>query len=632
MDSNIENFEKSPQIRNFLHIFRFFALLAGLILTWDPNTPRAANWSCSGMPQIVIAVILVGYHCLAALWMHRFSSNKLNMKLLVVADLAVGLASLVFLGTPFVFAALVLPALVSLCFLGRMMFLSVICIMGIIFLVSLIGEYPNIMNALQEENPKPYELKDITLRVWQQNIGFFLCMIPSIIAAFSASIAVDTDKFKSMLKVQDEFSVISSKSNEDKSTIQGLSNALMNKEQELKDAQVLASRLQEEADQNIRKYHEQREQAAAATEKFRNKENEITSTFDSKLKKIQIDNADLASQLKRSESMVRIAVDLNKSLNLNEAYVSVVEHLIKLVPVQTCILFMLDTVDKRTEIFAEMVYSPYSEFFRNFSVKMGAGIVGMAAELQQTLQSDFGSVTVDGREVQGLLSYEKSALAVPILYEEEILGVFYLGKKEESAFSAEDAAIVTTYASLAAVPLQNAQLFQKTVSGGMFDDITGFYNAIYFNERFGEEVARSRAYKRNLSIALFDIDNFAALSDEFGASWSEDVLREVSEVIREQVREGDVVARIQAGQFAVILPELDKRNAYMVAEKVRTSFEQRNMSRMRRSRASATLSAGVASFPYDAQTKENLISAVEAALGNAKNSGGNRTMALQQRG
>ena len=105
----------------------------------------------------------------------------------------------------------------------------------------------------------------------------------------------------------------------------------------------------------------------------------------------------------------------------------------------------------------------------------------------------------------------------------------------------------------------------------------------------------------------------------------------MSEVIREEVRDTDITARIQAGQFVIILLQTDRRNSYIAAEKIRTSFERKNMNRMRRSRASTTISVGVSMFPQDAQDKTSLISSVENALNISKTHGGNKTFVTGMR-
>ncbi len=628
----MEDFAKSEKLRGFLVGVRISALILGLFIT-KLNEPGFVYpvfpFNLSGLGRPVITFFLISYHFIACFWMLKFHASANHIKLLVLADVTFGTLTMSILGSPYVFLAIMLPALESYCFLGKMWGLSILGIFGVIFIIILMGEYTKIINIPQEEIPVTYDVKDLKKSLWWLNIEYFLVMIPLIVWSYNNALALEEEKYFMFRRGEEEKRLINENNQSDKDTIQGLSNALMDKDQTIAEAQKQIERLQNEVEKNYQKYHEQKNQYVAQNESFKSRENEITTSFDNKIKKIQQDNADLSLALKKTKDLMDATTALNKSLNLQEVYVSVIDRLIKLAPVQTCILFMLDTVNKRTEIFAEMVYSPYSDFFRNFSVRIGCGIVGISAELQKIFKIDAGSIVIEGKEYQGLLNQEKSALVVPILYEEEILGLFYLGKQEEYGFTPESVDLIKKYADIAAISLQNAQLFQKTVSGGMFDDLTGFYNALYFNERFAEEVRRCRRYKIELSLALIEIDNFAEFNDEFGSSWADDVLQETSDVIREHARETDIVARIQAGQYVMVLVHTDKRNAYIMGEKIRTAFEMKNIKRMRRSRASTTLSIGVASFPYDAKDKEGLITAVEKALEFSKNKGGNTTGLLQ---
>ena len=628
--NNTEEFVKSEKLRTFLMGFRFITLLFPIVFSWLMLDREGGFTSIvpniTGNMKIAIILLLFVYHIVACIWMMNFYTDKTKIRLLVISDVILGMTSIILLGTPYIFVGIVLPALESKCFLENIWANSILGLCGIIFLVILLGELAKInnINVGMDETQKTFTVKEITLNIWG-TAQFFLVFIIPMIWAYDVAVKIENEKNQIILKAQDAKKMIIEDTAKDKLTMQQLMNALNEKDNEIENYREQIVRFKDEADQNYRKYNEQKNQFATQNENFRAKENELTTSFDNQLKKIQQDNAELAMNLKKAENLISVTVDLNKSLNLQEAYVSVVEHLIKLVPVQTCILFMLDTVDKRTEIFAEMVYSPYSEYFKNFSVKIGYGIVGIAAEMQRILRIDNSIIEIDGKEYRGLLDDERSALIVPISYEEELLGLFYLGKEEVSAFDEETTELVKSYADISAVTLQNAQLFQKTISGGMFDDLTGFYNAVYFNERFGEEINRSKTYRIELGIVLVEIDNFVPLTDEFGSNWSEDVLKEVSEVIREQVRDTDITARIQAGQFVIILLQSDRRNSYIIAEKIRASFERKNMTRMRRSRASTTISVGVSMFPQDAQDKTSLISSVEAALNVSKTHGGNKT-------
>ena len=634
MNNNVDI--KSEKLRTFLIGFRFIALILAFFLSYFMNKDNLFTpimpLNLTGAFKLFVIGILFCYHVIACVWMINFHDDQNKMKCLVFVDVVIGTLCIAVFGSPYVFVGIILPALESKCFLDNIWTNGILGLFGVIFLVMLLGEWGKIsnINVAIDDAPKNFTVKDIILNIWQTSQIFLISIFP-IIWAYDVAVKLEGEKKWILTKVQDEKKMITEDTANDKQTIQKLANLLTEKDNQIESYQNQIVRFKEEADQNYQKYNEQKNQYATQNENFRAKENELTMSFDNKLKKIQQDNAELLINLKKAENLISVTVDLNKNLNLQEAYVSVVEHLIKLVPVQTCILFMLDTIDKRTEIFAEMVYSPYSEYFKNFSVKIGYGIVGISAEMQKIFRIDNSTIEIEGKEYRGLLDNERSTLVVPISYEEELLGLFYLGKEEVSAFDEETIELVKSYADISAVTLQNAQLFQKTISGGMFDDLTGFYNAVYFNERFGEEINRSKRYRIELGIVLVEIDNFVPLTDEFGANWSEDVLKEVSEVIREQVRDTDITARIQAGQFVIILLQSDRRNSYMIAEKIRTSFERKNMTRMRRSRASTTISVGVSMFPQDAQDKTSLISSVENALNISKTHGGNKTFVTGMR-
>ncbi len=625
-----EVFVKSEKLRAYVVAFRGLALILGLVITalaGNTDSVTVFKLPMSGGLSVVLSIGLVMYHILASFWFLKFHSNKTNLTLLIVSDCCVGLLTCAVLGSGYLLLALAVPVLEAA--FGDYPWLILLIVLGIFFMVIVMIEFVGIMNiAVPQDDPEAGRMliKDARRGLLIQSLIFFATYVISTVWAYSVSLQIEAEKVFLYKQGQEEKTLIIEDTLHDKETIQGLSNALIEKEVEIEKCRSKLAEAQEELEKNYKKYHDQKNHNAAQSELFREKENEINQLFEKRSQKMEMDVAEYKKQSEKARALLEISVELNKSLNLQEAYVSVIENFLKLIPVQTCIIFMLDTIDGRTEIFAEMVYSPYSDFFRNFSVRIGEGLPGLVAERQKTIIVDSGSIAFEGKEYQTLLNYEKSALVVPILYEEEILGVFYLGKQDNYGFNADMAEIANSFAAIAAVTLQNAQLFQKTISGGMFDDLTGLYNSIYFNERFGEEIKRSKRYKTDLSILLLDIDNFVPLNNDFGTAWGDDVLKEASEVIRAHTRETDVAARVQAGQFVVILLQSDKTNAGLIAERIRTAFEMRNMARMRRSRGTTTISIGVANFPSDAGGRDELIASVENALGRAKAVGGNNTV------
>jgi diguanylate cyclase (GGDEF)-like protein len=105
------------------------------------------------------------------------------------------------------------------------------------------------------------------------------------------------------------------------------------------------------------------------------------------------------------------------------------------------------------------------------------------------------------------------------------------------------------------------------------DEVTGLWNRRLFSERLSEETARSRRYGTPLSLVMLDLDDFKAVNDTWGHLTGDIVLAAVASMLCGSLRESDVPARFGGDEFAVVLPGITKTEAYVVAEKLRESFD-----------------------------------------------------------
>lgn len=620
-----DEFRSSPRLNWYLFGFRFLSLILALFLT-DLNTPDvgAHLFSLPGVitglkpgqtpqPIWMVTVFLFMYHIAASLFSSRCHEKKGYAYMLIIGDLVTGLVANLYFGTAYFYLGFVLPAIESALLLGNTEFFFMIFLPGFIYGVLIAGEF---MMSLKDTVRFPLLIASIKI---------FSISSLMILMIFKQAVNAEEDIVTVSKNAQEEKNIILEDSQTDKKTIQGLSNELSEKISQVESLDRKFKETRDELEKLYKKFHEQKQHAQALDELHKQKEKEMTHLTEKRVKEIDKEIESNKKKLQKAQLLLECFQELNKSLNPEEAYMSIVEHLLKMMPAQTCILFMVESIDGEQEIFAEVAYSPYSDYFRNFSLRMKEGLPGWVAEFQKPVKIDNGSVLIDGTELSTLLTYEKSAIVAPILYEEEILGVLYLGRPDAFGFNIENLELLVSFANIAAVTLQNAQLFQKTIAGGVYDDITGLYNAIYFNERFSEEIKRGHRYKSLLSLMLIDIDNFTRINEEYGNEWGDNLLKEVSEIIKAQCRETDVIARIQSDEFAVLLLQSDKSSAVLISERIRMAVEMRSMAKAKKSKVHSSLSIGVANFPNDANTKEDLIAKVEEALQQAKNKGGNNT-------
>ncbi len=156
------------------------------------------------------------------------------------------------------------------------------------------------------------------------------------------------------------------------------------------------------------------------------------------------------------------------------------------------------------------------------------------------------------------------------------------------------------------------------------DELTGLFNRRYFEEALTSEVIRATRYKRNLSVIFLDVDYFKKYNDEFGHQCGDMVLKKISRILADSVREIDIVTRYGGEEFVVILPETRKQDSYATAEKIRRAVQASPLETIAgRPPAQLTISAGVASLGDDGADASELIAKADQAVYRAKNAGRN---------
>lgn len=161
----------------------------------------------------------------------------------------------------------------------------------------------------------------------------------------------------------------------------------------------------------------------------------------------------------------------------------------------------------------------------------------------------------------------------------------------------------------------------------VLDPLTGLYTRRHFINRLTEATGLSRRYGEPLSLALFDIDNFAVVNNTYGAATGDRVLQTVAALIRENIREVDSLYRYGADEFAVILAETELGKARQLADRVRRLIRAERTVADDGGQVLASVSVGVAEFEEDMRGIGPLIAQAEQALYAAKNAGRDRIVA-----
>lgn len=153
------------------------------------------------------------------------------------------------------------------------------------------------------------------------------------------------------------------------------------------------------------------------------------------------------------------------------------------------------------------------------------------------------------------------------------------------------------------------------------DDLTCLYNRYYLDRRILSEIERAFRYNQPLSLVLFDIDHFKNINDTWGHPRGDQVLIAIADLVTEQVRYPDVIARWGGEEFAVLLPQTNLSQAGIVAEKLRSALERYNHPGI----GCITASFGVAEIKEN-EPWESWFKRVDIALYQAKDQGRNKVI------
>jgi len=191
-------------------------------------------------------------------------------------------------------------------------------------------------------------------------------------------------------------------------------------------------------------------------------------------------------------------------------------------------------------------------------------------------------------------------------------------------FNEADLKLFSLIGNQSAVGLGNALSHERAQELAITDELTKFYTRRHFKECLEEEIRRSKRYNKMFSLVMFDIDDFKMINDRYGHLQGDKVLIEMSKLVRNTLREVDLICRYGGEEFIIVMPETGRDGAINASERIRKIVKNKRFS-ISGKVAQVTLSFGVAAYPFDGVGSEDLIRKADQSLYKAKAGGKDRT-------
>lgn len=327
----------------------------------------------------------------------------------------------------------------------------------------------------------------------------------------------------------------------------------------------------------------------------------------------------------RLSAIHQIALSLSTTLDVNRLLEVILEQLGRLWGYDYGAVLLLNEARTHLTLASARGYLPKA----GYQMPATEGICGAVIQTgQPVLVAD---VKLDPRYVPGV-SEAQSELAVPLVWENQIIGVLNVESRVTEAYTEADIALLTTVAEQAAAAIASARLHHETRVLAITDEHTGLYNYRHFQAQVTAAVRQSQLVGHACSLIMLDLDLFKRCNDTYGHPTGDAILEQVAHVLRDACRHEDLIFRYGGEEFAILLPQSDCEAALRVAERIRAKMASYPFTTLsgRHLDFALTASLGVATAPTDGLTSVDLVLAADKALYAAKTSGRNQVLTAAQ--
>ena len=312
-----------------------------------------------------------------------------------------------------------------------------------------------------------------------------------------------------------------------------------------------------------------------------------------------------------------IAQTIGSSLNLSDTVTLIANKLRAIVPFDTCVIYLVD--DPSGKAIAAHVVGEEIEVFKRRRINIGDGITGWVIANSRSMCNASPDLDLIGIPEEVVKRF-RGVLVSPLLKEDGAFGAISLYSQSRTSYTTEHVRLLESVCQHASSALNNALTYERTRESALVDPLTELPNARGFYMMMEQRIAECQRMNREpLAVVCMDIDDFKIVNDQYGHSIGDRLLASVAGVVRRELRQMDILTRYAGDEFVAIMPMASSKMAVSISERMRNAVEEQLFSVRTGTMIGLGVSLGVACFPDDGETSEELLTAAARRMQQDKN-------------
>ncbi len=310
-------------------------------------------------------------------------------------------------------------------------------------------------------------------------------------------------------------------------------------------------------------------------------------------------------------SLYELAREFGSSVDLDETMEMFTRKIREFVPFETCAVYLLDH-SKRSATAAH-VAGDNAELLRLRQIRVGQGATGFALRERRVVHNVEPDLDFQYSQNEMTQIYLTMA-SVPLIADDELIGAVTIYSQELEEYGEENIRLLETISRIAADAIGKSLKHDEATTNAMTDPMTNLPNARSLQRQFDREVARASRAGSRFQVLMLDLDGFKAVNDTYGHKAGDEMLRAISRVMSEQLREYDFLARYGGDEFIAIVPETDAGDVEDLCRRIEKAVGDFRLPVGEGKTTSVGVSLGSASYPDMGETFDQVIVAADKVM------------------